>query len=70
MPFGGESVRESYCLKVDVSNYFNSIKVEKLLSKLVFLKEEDFFLYQLFEKMLLEERVRSGDRILLSKRGD
>ncbi len=63
-------VAESYCLKVDVSNYFNSIKVEKLLSKLVFLKEEDFFLYQLFEKMLLEERVRSGDRILLSKRGD
>lgn len=62
-------VAESYCLKVDVSNYFNSIEVEKLLSKLVFLKEEDSFLYQLFEKILSEERVRSGDRILCEEHG-
>lgn len=64
-----QRVEESYCLKVDISNYFNSIKVEKLLAKLVFLKEDDFLLYQLFEKMLLEKKVRSGSRILCEEHG-
>lgn len=62
-------VAESYCLKVDISNYFNSIGVDKLLSKLAFLKEDDVHLYRLFEKILLEERVRSEGRIMCEEHG-
>lgn len=58
-----------YCLKVDISNYFNSINVEKLLSRLAFLKEDDMPLYRLFEKILLEERVRDGKKLLQEKHG-
>ncbi|MBD5546818.1 MAG: hypothetical protein HDQ97_05415 [Lachnospiraceae bacterium] len=60
---------KSYCLKADISNYFNSINVEKLLSKLDFLKADDPLLYQLFEKILLEERVREDGRIICEKHG-
>ncbi|MDE5910661.1 MAG: hypothetical protein K2H52_18365 [Lachnospiraceae bacterium] len=64
-----QRVAKSYCLKVDISNYFNSIQVEKLLSKLLFVKRDDYLLYQLFEKILLEERVRSEGGILYEKHG-
>lgn len=62
-------VRTSYCLKVDISNYFNSINVEKLLSQLDFLREDDMPLYLLFEKILLEEQVRDGKKLLWEKHG-
>lgn len=62
-------VEKSYCLKADISNYFNSVNVEKLLLKLDFLKEKDPMLYQLFERMLLEERVREDGRIVYEKHG-
>lgn len=62
-------VKTGYCLKVDISNYFNSIDVGKLLAGLDFLKKEDIPLYQLFEKILLEEQVRDGRRILREKHG-
>lgn len=50
-------IGEKYCLKVDISNYFNSIDVKRLLEKLLFVKEADERLYQLFERILLEEQV-------------
>ena len=59
----------SYCLKVDISNYFNSIDVKKLLSQLAFLKNEDPPLYRLFERILLEERVWEGKKLLQEKHG-
>lgn len=58
-----------YCLKVDISNYFNSIDVDILLSKLDFLKESDMPLYQLFWDILKEERVQENSRILLDRHG-
>lgn len=60
---------KSYCLKADISNYFNSINVEKLLQKLNFVKADDPLLYQLFETILLEERVRENGRIISEKHG-
>lgn len=48
---------QKYCLKVDISNYFNSIDVPKLLEKLVFLKEEDAKLYAFLEKLLLANQA-------------
>lgn len=43
---------EKYCLKVDISNYFNSINVTGLLEKLLFLKREDAKLYAFLQKLL------------------
>lgn len=43
---------DCYCLKADISDYFNSIDTGRLLERLSFLKEEDGRLYGLFEKML------------------
>lgn len=62
-------VGTNYCLKVDISNYFNSINVEKLLYQLDFLKQDDMPLYRLFEKILLDERVQDGSKLLCEKHG-
>lgn len=64
-PFLGEM----YCLKVDISNYFNSIDVDILLSKLDFLKEYDMPLYLLFSRILKEERVQENNKILAERHG-
>lgn len=58
-----------YCLKVDISNYFNSIDVGILLEKLSFIREDDLALYQLFTKILTEERVQENTKILLDNHG-
>ncbi len=63
------SLDNMYCLKVDISNYFNSINVDILLEKLSFIKETDLPLYQLFHKILKEDRVCENTKILLEKHG-
>lgn len=57
-------VERSWCLKVDISNYFNSIDVGLLLPKLEFLQEKDPQVYTLLRRMLEEERVlEEGEEI-------
>lgn len=63
------SLGEKYCLKVDISNYFNSIDINILLSQLDFVKESDMPLYLLFSKILKEERVQENNKILLDQHG-
>ncbi len=63
------SLGNMYCLKVDISNYFNSINVDILLEKLSFIKETDLPLYQLFHKILKENRVCENTKILLENHG-
>ncbi len=58
-----------YCLKADISNYFNSIDVERLLEKLSFVRERDENLYLLFQRILLEERVKEGKQIIREEHG-
>ena len=58
-----------YCLKIDISNYFNSIDVEVLLQKLSFIQNTDVYLYQLFERILREECVICGGEIISEKHG-
>lgn len=58
-----------YCLKVDVSNYFNSIDVEKLLAKLSFVKERDSALYELFARILREDKVLEDGHIVRERHG-
>ncbi len=50
-----------WCLKADISNYFNSIDTGRLLEQLSFLHEGDERLFRLFKEMLLEERVTDGE---------
>ena len=51
------NISNKYCLKVDISNYFNSIDVDRLLKKMYFVKERDEIIYSIFEKILLNEYV-------------
>lgn len=73
-------IRGQYCLKVDISNYFNSIDVDILLKKLEFLKITDLNLFILFEKMLtadaaieiikeIGDNTTPKNRIVHEKRG-
>lgn len=50
-------IGQSWCLKVDVSNYFNSIDVEILLRKLCFVRDDEPELYDLFGRILLNKTV-------------
>ncbi len=60
---------EMYCLKVDISNYFNTIDVDILLEKLRFVENTDPSLYRLFERILKEERVLENDTIVTESHG-
>lgn len=60
---------EQYCLKVDISNYFNSIDIEILLTQLSFLQERDSALYELFARILREDRVREDSHIIRELHG-
>lgn len=46
------SINNNRCLKIDISNYFNSINVSALLAKLTFLKKDDPEIYDVFERIL------------------
>lgn len=63
------SVSESYCLKIDISNYFNSINVHRLLDKLEFMKNQDEGLFDLFCKILLEDRVYENGEVVRDNHG-
>lgn len=60
---------DMYCLKVDISNYFNSIDVDILLEKLRFAENDDPTLYRLFERILKEERVLENDTVVIENHG-
>lgn len=62
-------VSTSYCLKVDISDYFNSIDVDILLTKLDFVQREDPLLYQLFKRILTQDRVLEEGQIVTDRHG-
>lgn len=62
-------VTRLYSLKTDICNYFNSIDVPTLLGQLSFLKEQDGMLFELFEKILSEDRVTEHGRIISEQHG-
>ena len=69
-----KTISGQYCLKVDISNYFNSIDVDILLKKLDFLKKDDSKLFHLFEEMLTADaaidcNATQKDKIIHEKRG-
>ncbi|MBQ5917050.1 MAG: group II intron reverse transcriptase domain-containing protein [Lachnospiraceae bacterium] len=66
---GSVKFEEYYCYKADISNYFNSIDVDMLLDKLIFIKDRDIKLYELFERILKEERVYSDGQLINDNHG-
>jgi len=64
-----ERVRDSFCLKVDISNYFNSINIEKMLDKLSFLEEEDNLLFRMLKRILSDDRVVENGTIIEEDHG-
>lgn len=50
-------IGQCWCLKVDVSNYFNSIDIGILLRKLWFVRDDEPELYDLFGRILLNKTV-------------
>lgn len=68
-----KDLHKKYCLKVDISNYFNSIDVPLLLEKLRFLEPQDSAVYKFLvhlltvDKAIYEEDGRQ--QILTEKRG-
>lgn len=62
-------ISRQFCLKTDVSNYFNSIDVEGLLARLSFVRERDPRLYGLFARMLLEDRVLEDGHVVKELHG-
>lgn len=64
-----KGLKDKYCLKLDIHNYFNSIDVDVLLEKLGFIKKSDEELYLFFEKLLMLDRAFVGNDIISEKRG-
>lgn len=64
-----KGLKDKYCLKLDIHNYFNSIDVDILLEKLGFIKKSDEELYLFFEKLLMLDRAYVGNDIISEKRG-
>lgn len=64
-----KSFKKMYCFKADIQDYFNSIDVELLLQKMEFIKEVDFILYSIFERILLEKRVKFSNHTIVEEHG-
>lgn len=60
---------EMWAYKADISNYFNSLPVDRLLKSLKALLKGDPELYAFLERLLLEPRVLWGGRILQEEKG-
>lgn len=58
-----------YSYKIDVSNYFNSIPVERICGKLEKTITDDDELLQLMKALLTEERIKDGDTVIREQKG-
>ena len=61
------NLKNMYAYKVDISNYFNSIPIDKLLNKLE--KEIDYNLYKLFKNILSSNKVIYNKMIIEEEKG-
>lgn len=64
-----KNIRSMYSYKIDVSDYFNSIPVDKICMALEKNITDDDKLLSFMEKLLLEERVISGDKEVFEQKG-
>ena len=62
-------INKLYSYKADISNYFNSVPVEKLLSLLEKVLSDDERLYSFLSGLLTEDRVIDGNTVISEKKG-
>ena len=61
---------ENLCgYKIDIQDYFNSVKVELLLPKLKVILENDEKLYDFLETILTDKRVQFKNRTIIEEKG-
>lgn len=66
---GDRRAAGGWCLKTDISNYFNSIDVARLLPMLAFLREENPEVHSLLVRLLTREGAMEGERLVRETRG-
>ena len=62
-------LNRKYCLKTDISNYFNSILVERLIQVLEQLLGDDKPLLDFLRRLLLAGKAYDGEALIEEKRG-
>ncbi len=62
-------IKKYHSYKIDISNYFNSIDVERMLDILYKVLENDKELYTFVDKLLRNPFVKSGNRIIEEQKG-
>ncbi len=62
-------IGQKYAYKADISNYFNSVPLERLLPRLRQALGADQALYVFLAGLLTETRVREGDSIIQEEKG-
>ena len=67
--FHTKNIRNMYSYKIDVSDYFNSIPVNKMCDALDKTVTDDDKLLSFMKALLQEERVRSGEDIITEQKG-
>lgn len=66
---GDRRAEEGWCLKTDISNYFNSIDVARLLPMLTFLQEKNPEVHTLLVRLLTEDRALEGSKLVRGPHG-
>ena len=62
-------ISEMYSYKADISNYFNSVPVERLLPMLKEVLSDDEELYAFLSSLLTEPRVIDGNKVIIEEKG-
>ena len=64
-----QHIREMYSYKADISNYFNSVPIERLLPMLKEVLSDDEELYAFLSRLLTEPRVIDGNKVIIEEKG-
>ncbi|WP_028516345.1 reverse transcriptase/maturase family protein [Ruminococcus flavefaciens] len=62
-------ISEMYSYKADISNYFNSVPIERLLPMLKEVLSDDEELYAFLSRLLTEPRVIDGNKVIIEEKG-
>lgn len=62
-------ISEMYAYKADISNYFNSVPVDRLLGMLRAVTADDPLLYAFLDRLLLEPQVIDKNRVITEEKG-
>ncbi len=65
----GEKTAGMFCYKADVSDYFNSINTDVLLSDLSVILDDDPELWEFFRRLLTEDKAVENGSVVCLKRG-